>query len=94
LITAPFFLGTKMEAFYDRGENDYHMSHDLEDFIALWRGETNCSKSLPKPRQISANTSGKQRASFCGTSDFWMHFRDMFWATRSANSQSRLSLSA
>jgi hypothetical protein len=22
-----------MEAFYDSGENDYYMSHDLEDFI-------------------------------------------------------------
>ena len=38
LIAAPFFLGTKMEAFYDRGENDYYMSHDLEDFIAVVDG--------------------------------------------------------
>jgi len=38
LIAAPFFLGTKMEAFYDRGENDYYMSHDLEDFIAAVDG--------------------------------------------------------
>ncbi len=38
LIAAPFFLGTKMEAFYDRGENDYYMSHDLEDLIAVVDG--------------------------------------------------------
>ncbi len=38
LISAPFFLGTKMEAFYHRGENDYYMSHDLEDFIAVVDG--------------------------------------------------------
>ena len=38
LIAAPFFLGTKMEAFHDRGENDYYMSHDLEDFIAVVDG--------------------------------------------------------
>ena len=38
LIAAPFFLGTKMEAFYARGENDYYMSHDLEDFIAVVEG--------------------------------------------------------
>jgi predicted nucleotidyltransferase len=38
LIAAPFFLGTKMEAFYDRGEKDYYMSHDLEDFIAVVDG--------------------------------------------------------
>ena len=27
-----------MEAFYDRGENDYYMSHDLEDFMAVVEG--------------------------------------------------------
>jgi len=27
-----------MEAFYDRGKNDYYMSHDLEDFIAVVEG--------------------------------------------------------
>lgn len=38
LIAAPFFLGTKMEAFHDRGKNDYYMSQDLEDFIAVIDG--------------------------------------------------------
>ena len=46
LITAPFFLGTKMEAFYDRGENDYYMSHDLEDFIAVVEGREQLLKEL------------------------------------------------
>jgi predicted nucleotidyltransferase len=55
LITAPFFPGTKMEAFYDRGDNDYYMSHNLEDFIAVVKGESHCSKSLPEPPLISAN---------------------------------------
>ena len=47
LITAPFFLGTKMEAFYDRGENDYYMSHDLEDFIAVVEGREQLLEELP-----------------------------------------------
>jgi hypothetical protein len=46
LITAPFFLGTKMEAFYDRGENDYYMSHDLEDFIAVVEGREQLLEEL------------------------------------------------
>ena len=46
LITAPFFLGTKMEAFYDRGENDYYMSHDLEDFIAVIDGREQLLEEL------------------------------------------------
>jgi hypothetical protein len=38
LITAPFFLGTKMEAFRGRGAGDFFASHDLEDFIAVVEG--------------------------------------------------------
>jgi len=38
LITAPFFLGTKMEAFRGRGDGDFFASHDLEDFIAVVEG--------------------------------------------------------
>lgn len=38
VITAPFFLGTKMEAFRNRGNLDYQASHDLEDFIAVVEG--------------------------------------------------------
>ena len=38
VITAPFFLGTKMEAFRGRGDMDYQASHDLEDFVAVIEG--------------------------------------------------------
>ena len=37
-ITAPYFLGTKFEAFRGRGHCDYYASHDLEDFIAVIDG--------------------------------------------------------
>jgi hypothetical protein len=37
-ITAPWFLGTKIEAFRGRGREDYFASHDLEDFIAIIDG--------------------------------------------------------
>src|SRR5579875_1209280 len=40
VITAPFFLGTKMEAFRGRGRGDYQVSHDLEDFIAVIEGRS------------------------------------------------------
>ncbi len=46
LIAAPFFLGTKMEAFYDRGKNDFYMSHDLEDFIAVVKGREQLLEEL------------------------------------------------
>jgi hypothetical protein len=39
-ITAPYFLGTKLEAFRGRGRRDYFASHDLEDFIAVIDGRS------------------------------------------------------
>ena len=38
LITAPFFLGTKLEAFRKWGRNDFFGSHDMEDFISIVEG--------------------------------------------------------
>src|SRR5205807_2395890 len=38
VVTAPFFLGTKLEAFKGCGKNDYFASHDLEDLIAVIDG--------------------------------------------------------
>jgi predicted nucleotidyltransferase len=38
LVSAPAFIATKLEAFYDRGKGDVHMSHDLEDIIAVVNG--------------------------------------------------------
>lgn len=38
VIAAPFFLGTKMEAFRGRGKMDFQASHDLEDFVAVIEG--------------------------------------------------------
>ena len=39
-ITAPYFLGTKIDAFRGRGRGDYFASHDLEDFITVVDGRT------------------------------------------------------
>jgi hypothetical protein len=38
VITAPFFLATKMEAFRGRGRMDFQAGHDLEDFVAVIEG--------------------------------------------------------
>ncbi len=37
-ITPPYFLGTKLEAFYGRGDRDFMTSHDMEDIIAVLDG--------------------------------------------------------
>ena len=38
LVAAPWFLATKLEAFYGRGNGDYMASHDIEDLIAVLDG--------------------------------------------------------
>lgn len=38
LVAPPYFLGTKLEAFFGRGKGDYYGSHDLEDMVAVVDG--------------------------------------------------------
>jgi len=37
-VSAPYFLGTKFEAFRTRGNNDFLLSHDFEDIITIVDG--------------------------------------------------------
>jgi hypothetical protein len=38
VITSPYFLATKLEAFHARGRNDYRLSRDLEDIVTVVDG--------------------------------------------------------
>ena len=38
VVTAPYFLATKIEAFHGRGKGDYLGSHDMEDIVTLMDG--------------------------------------------------------
>lgn len=40
LVTAPYFLATKIEAFLGRGNNDFMASSDMEDIIVLLDGRS------------------------------------------------------
>jgi|SRR5271154_563678 len=46
VITAPYFLGTKLEAFRGRGKEDFFASHDLEDFVAVIDGRKEIAEEL------------------------------------------------
>jgi len=53
VITAPFFLATKMEAFRSRGKMDFQVSHDLEDFVAVIEGrERIVSEIADSPQDV------------------------------------------
>jgi len=38
IVTSPYFLATKLAAFDGRGNDDYMMSHDMEDIVAVLDG--------------------------------------------------------
>lgn len=38
MVSAPYFLITKLEAFDGRGKGDYLLSHDIEDIVAVLDG--------------------------------------------------------
>lgn len=38
MVTAPYFLATKLAAFDGRGRGDYLISHDMEDIVAILNG--------------------------------------------------------
>lgn len=52
IFTVPYFLASKMEAFKDRGKNDFLGSRDFEDIIALLEGRTTIRKDLFDSPQI------------------------------------------
>jgi predicted nucleotidyltransferase len=60
LVTAPYFLATKIEAFTGRSGGDYLASHDLEDIIALVDGrpelEREIGSSEPGVRSFLSNS--------------------------------------
>lgn len=51
VITAPYFLATKMEAFRGRGKMDFMASHDLEDFVAVIEGRENVVSEIAESPQ-------------------------------------------
>ncbi len=46
VVTAPYFLATKLEAFHGRGNDDYAMSHDLEDIVTVLDGRPELTNEI------------------------------------------------
>ncbi len=51
LLPLPFFIATKMEAFFERGIKDVYASHDLEDIVYLFNYTTNIDYQLIRANQ-------------------------------------------
>ncbi len=48
IVTAPYFLATKLEAFKTRGKSDYYASHDFEDVMSILDGRVEIVEEIHK----------------------------------------------
>ncbi len=48
IVTAPYFLATKLEAFKSRGSSDYYGSHDFEDIMSILDGRVEIVEEIHK----------------------------------------------
>ena len=54
MITAPFFLATKLEAFKGRGNGDFFGSRDLEDFVSVVDGRAAIVQEVQDTAELQA----------------------------------------
>ena len=52
MVSAPYFLATKLETFYNRGQHDYMASHDLEDLIAVLDGRASIFDDISRSSKL------------------------------------------
>lgn len=48
LICSPLFIATKLEAFHDRGNEDYGVSHDIEDIVTVIDGRIELMEEIER----------------------------------------------
>jgi len=51
MVSAPYFLITKLEAFDGRGNGDYLLSHDIEDIISVLDGRLNIIEEVKESKR-------------------------------------------
>lgn len=55
MVSAPYFLITKLEAFDGRGNGDYILSHDIEDIIAVMDGRPKLIEEIRQSESALVN---------------------------------------
>lgn len=55
MVSAPYFLITKLEAFDGRGDGDYILSHDIEDLIAVMDGRPELTEEIRQSESALIN---------------------------------------
>lgn len=90
IVTPPYFIGTKIEAFLGRGKNDYIMSHDIEDIISVIDGREELSNEI----KVSSPNLKKYIQHHLSEFKKNHHFRDAIagYLPTDFNSQNRFSV--
>jgi len=70
LVTPPCFIGTKLEAFRDRGKGDYLASHDLEDVISVVDGRPALVEEIGRAAEDLRTYIANAFAQFLADDDF------------------------
>ncbi len=52
IISAPYFLATKLEAFKTRGKMDFYASHDFEDIVSVMDGRMAITDEIARTDEI------------------------------------------
>lgn len=74
VISASYFLATKLEAFKDRGNQDYLLSHDLEDIIAVIDGRPEIVSDISNTPQDLKNYLSTEFDALMNNSQFLQAF--------------------
>jgi hypothetical protein len=70
VVTAPYFLATKIEAFKGRGRGDFLSSHDLEDLIFLIDGRSSMIEEVQSETLLLREYLGKEITGLLAASRF------------------------
>lgn len=70
LVSAPCFIATKLEAFRDRGKDDYLGSHDLEDIISVIDGRAELAAELEQASPAVRDYIRAELSRLLATEDF------------------------
>lgn len=70
VVTAPYFLATKIEAFLGRGNNDFMVSHDLEDIITVLDGRSELIAEIKLAEDILQSYIAKMFKAWLQNRDF------------------------
>ena len=70
MVTAPYFVATKLEAFKGRGGGDFLGSHDLEDIVSVVDGRETLSAEVRQAGAALSESVGREIAKFLADPDF------------------------